>query len=164
MGRRLGGPTNPVCNYMMQASREQRKLVFDPGCQSANMNTLGPGPAIYSDMGLKPILYGSRDKHTIGRVSVPISSFLSSYMILFNLITGKEEPRPEGRRNQGANIVCISRAAFQINNEAGLKGYNWFIQVALQRDSNGSIICKNLVKGHYILLSVMVESITASLF
>lgn len=67
MGRRLGGPTNPVCNYMMQASREQRKLVYDRACESANMNTLGPGPAIYSDMGIKPIIYGSRDKHTIGR-------------------------------------------------------------------------------------------------
>ena len=69
MGRRLGGPSNPVCNYMMQVSRDQRKFVYDRATESANMNTLGPGPAIYSDMGIKPIIYGSRDKHTIGRVS-----------------------------------------------------------------------------------------------
>lgn len=84
MGRRLGGPTNPVCNYMMQASREQRKLVYDRACESANMNTLGPGPAIYSDMGIKPIIYGSRDKHTIGRVSAPL--FLSPVIDLLLII------------------------------------------------------------------------------
>jgi hypothetical protein len=79
MGRRLGGPSNPVCNYMMQASRDQRKLVFDRATDSANLNTLGPGPAIYSDMGIKPVIYGSRDKHTIGRVSAP--QFLSLSLI-----------------------------------------------------------------------------------
>ena len=78
MGRRLGGPTNPVCNFMMQASRDQRTRVYARENESANMNTLGPGPAIYSDMGLKPILYGSRDKHTIGRVST--LNILTNYL------------------------------------------------------------------------------------
>lgn len=78
MGRRLGGPTNPVCNFMMQASRNQRTKVYARENESANMNTLGPGPAIYSDMGLKPILYGSRDKHTIGRVST--FNILTNYL------------------------------------------------------------------------------------
>jgi len=48
MGKRLGGPSCQNMNFMMQASREQRKLMYDPQCESALLNSLGPGPAKYN--------------------------------------------------------------------------------------------------------------------
>lgn len=47
MSRRLGGPQNVNSNYMMQATREQRKMLFFRENEAALLNTLGPGPAKY---------------------------------------------------------------------------------------------------------------------
>ena len=54
---------------MMQASRDQRKLLFVKENESALLNKLGPGPAKYSDINPKKIIFGEKDKFSIPRVS-----------------------------------------------------------------------------------------------
>lgn len=68
--KKLGGPACPNTNFMMQASRDQRKLLFVKENESALLNKLGPGPAKYSDINPKKIIFGERDKFTIPKVSI----------------------------------------------------------------------------------------------
>ena len=70
LGKRLGGPGSPNNNFMMKASREQRKKTFIPECESAYRNTLGPGPSKYSQVGIKEYIHGHAFRATIGNVSV----------------------------------------------------------------------------------------------
>jgi hypothetical protein len=43
---------------MMQATRDQRKLLFVKENESALFNKLGPGPAKYSEIYPKKIIFG----------------------------------------------------------------------------------------------------------
>ena len=45
--RKLGGPQQQNTNYMMQATRFQRAMLFTWEGDSANLNKLGQGPAAY---------------------------------------------------------------------------------------------------------------------
>lgn len=54
---------------MMQATRDQRKLLFVKENESALFNKLGPGPAKYSEIYPKKIIFGQKDKYSIPKVS-----------------------------------------------------------------------------------------------
>ena len=67
--RKLGGPSNPVKDYMMQASRNQRSKLFCWENESALRNTLGPGPTKYNHADMREIVWGHKFGATFGTVS-----------------------------------------------------------------------------------------------
>ena len=75
VSKRLGGPGHPNTNFMNNASREQRAILYTREGESALLNRLGPGPAKYSSMANK---FDSKFKYSIPKVSDPSSDFKNS--------------------------------------------------------------------------------------
>jgi hypothetical protein len=67
--KRLGGPQHPNTNYMMQASRFQRTLLFTWEGDSANLNKLGQGPAAYDTTTYDRENIGKKYAFTMPKVS-----------------------------------------------------------------------------------------------
>lgn len=69
LGRRLGGPQNVNTNYMMQATRAQRKMLFFRENETALLNSIGPGPAKYLKEKADRVRFGECNKFSIPKVS-----------------------------------------------------------------------------------------------
>ena len=67
--RKLGGPQQPNTNFMMQATRFQRTLMFTHEGDSANLNKLGQGPAAYDTTSHDKDQIGKKFAFTIPKVS-----------------------------------------------------------------------------------------------
>ena len=67
--RKLGGPQHPNTNYMMQASRFQRAMLFAHENDAGNKNKLGQGPAAYDFTSHDKDNIGKKFAFTIGKVS-----------------------------------------------------------------------------------------------
>jgi hypothetical protein len=67
--RRLGGPQHPNTNFMMQTTRFQRAMLFSKETESAQMNSLGQGPAAYDIQTLDKEGLGKKFAYTMPKVS-----------------------------------------------------------------------------------------------
>ena len=69
VGKRLGGPSSSNHNFMMQVSRDVRKKLYTRESESAQLNSLGPGPAQYLKENADRQRFGERDRFSIPKVS-----------------------------------------------------------------------------------------------
>jgi hypothetical protein len=69
LSRKLGGPQNHNTNFIMQASRFQRTLLFVKENESALLNKLGQGPAAYDTQRFDKDTFGKKYQFSIPRVS-----------------------------------------------------------------------------------------------
>lgn len=87
--KRLGGPSSSPTNYLNKASRFQRTLTYCRENESANLNTLGQGPAAYKVHLIDRIRFGEANKFTIPRVSThPVLRVINIY---FNILGVKKD-------------------------------------------------------------------------
>lgn len=70
IGKRIGGPTHANQNFIMQVTRDARKRLYTHESESAQLNSLGPGPAEYLKEKADRQRFGERDRFSIPKVSI----------------------------------------------------------------------------------------------
>lgn len=114
IGKRLGGPQQANQNFFAQASRDQRKKLFNRETESAQLNSLGPGPAGYSKEKADKQLFVESERFSIPQASRKIGLKKASIQVPITHAAPATEMKLKTKKPSNA---CIGSSKQRFNIE-----------------------------------------------
>ena len=136
----------------MQASRDARKRLYARETESAQLNSLGPGPAKYIKENADRQRFGERDRFSIPKVSSTLKHILFLTR-LFLLWIGKSRNRPEKCKYSGTHHSHSTCNWNETQTKEGVQPMHWHLQITVQRGANESNTLQHVEERHHILLT-----------
>ena len=114
IGKRLGGPSQANENFFVQASRDQRSKLFSRETETAQLNSLGPGPAEYSKEKADRLRFGERERFSIPQASRKIGLKKAAIQVPIAHATPATEMKLKTKKPSNA---CIGSSKQRFNIE-----------------------------------------------